>query len=153
MLEAKKLENMPKYLLVEAKALPDIFLKVVAAKKLLSQGKVKNASEASKAAGISRSAFYKYKDSVYLYDGEITDSIVTFYATLTDKPGILSLFVGKLSELRANILTVNQNIPIDGAASVTVSARIDETGYTEQEITDMLSMIDGVVGVKTVSAR
>lgn len=144
---------MPKYLLVELKALPDVFVKVIKAKKLLAQGKVKNASEASKAAGISRSAFYKYKDSVYSYDGETTDNIVTFYATLTDKPGILSMFVGKLSEIKANILTVNQNIPIDGAASVTVSARIDNSGYTEQQITDMLHTIDGVINIKTVSAK
>lgn len=147
------MENMPKYLLVELKALPDVFVKVIKAKKLLAQGKVKNASEASKAAGISRSAFYKYKDSVYSYDGETTDNIVTFYATLTDKPGILSMFVGKLSEIKANILTVNQNIPIDGAASVTVSARIDNSGYTEQQITDMLHTIDGVINIKTVSAK
>ncbi len=147
------MENIPKYLLVESSALPEVFIKVVKAKRLLSQGKVKSLSDAAKAADISRSAFYKYKDSVYLYEGEITDSIVTFYATLTDEPGVLSMFVGKLSQLGTNILTVNQNIPIDGAASVTVSARTDNSEYTEEQITKILSEIAGVVEVKTVSAR
>lgn len=147
------MESIPKYLLVQTDALPEVFYKVVLAKKLLSQGKVKNASEAAKAAGISRSAFYKYKDSVYLYDGGLTDSIVTFYTMLTDEPGILALVMQELYQANANILTVNQNIPIDGVASVTISAQLQRAKFREEEIIAQLRGIQGVVDVKTVSAR
>ena len=82
-------ENL-KFLLVDAQVLPDVFLKVVQAKMLLAQGKAKSSSQAAQMAGISRSAFYKYKDAIYLYDERMNENLVTFYLTLEDRPGVLS---------------------------------------------------------------
>lgn len=78
-------ENL-KFLLVDAQVLPDVFLKVVQAKMLLAQGKAKSSSQAAQMAGISRSAFYKYKDAIYLYDERMNENLVTFYLTLEDRP-------------------------------------------------------------------
>ena len=77
------------FLLVDAKVLPDVFLKVVDAKMLLAQGKAKSSSQAAQMAGISRSAFYKYKDAIYLYDERMSENITTLYLTLEDRPGVL----------------------------------------------------------------
>lgn len=142
----------PKLLLVDAAVLPDVYQKVVEAKRLLAIGKAKNLSEAAKSAGISRSAMYKYKDYVFMYNANIDESVVTMNATLEDRPGILSTFINRLSRSGANILTVNQNIPADGVAPVSVSARLD-AGVHAEELAAQLEMLEGVVEVKILSAR
>ena len=114
-----------KYLLVDAHVLPEVFLKVVQVKQLIAQGKAKNLSDATKMAGISRSAFYKYKNSVFTYQQESTRQIATLYAGLLDEAGILSVLLAELYKIGANILTINQNIPIDGVAPVSISLRTD----------------------------
>ena len=93
------------FLLVDAKVLPDVFLKVVDAKMLLAQGKAKSSSQAAQMAGISRSAFYKYKDAIYLYDERMSENITTLYLTLEDRPGVLSLLLSELYRAGANIIT------------------------------------------------
>ena len=75
-----------KYLLVDERVVPDIFKKVLEAKKYLATGKAKNSSEAVRLANISRSAFYKYKDRVMEYNSSSSNSIVTFYLTMEDIP-------------------------------------------------------------------
>ncbi len=136
-----------KYLLVEASALPEVFLKVCEAKSLLAKGAVKNASEAAKAVGISRSVFYKYKNSVYVYDKSLSDNIASLSLTLLDKTGVLSSVITTLYEKGANILTINQNIPVDSVAPVTVSVRITDE-CDEDSLVESLKSIDGVVDAK-----
>ncbi len=113
------------YLLVRADALPDVILRVANAKRLLKEGVVSSASEAAATAGVSRSAFYKYKDSVMPYNNGAGGTILTVHATLSDRPGALASFVGAFFDCGANILTVNQNIPSGAVAPVSVSARVD----------------------------
>lgn len=113
------------YLLVRTDALPDVFLRVAQAKRLLREGTASSASEAAVMAGVSRSAFYKYKDSVMPYNSGTDGAILTVHATLSDRPGALASFVGAFFDCGANILTVNQNIPSGSVAPVSVSARID----------------------------
>ena len=79
-----------KYLLIDSRVLPDVFLKVVQAKEMLAKGKAKSATMAARACGISRSAFYKYKDNVEVFDLETRGSMVTLYFSLEDEPGVLS---------------------------------------------------------------
>ncbi len=142
------MEGNIKFLLVDTKVLPDVFMKVVQAKMYLAQGKVKNSSQAAQMAGISRSAFYKYKDSVYMYDERMNDNLVTFYLTLEDRPGVLSAMLSELYKAGANIITVNQNIP--GVAIVSVSVRIGNTSLPRPQILEMLGSLDGVVEAKTI---
>lgn len=139
-----------KYLLVEAKVLPEVFTKVMQAKMLLSRGKAKNASQAAQMAGISRSAFYKYKDSIFLYDERMNENIVSFYLTLEDRPGVLSSLLSEFYKLGANVITVNQNIPVDGVAIASVSVRTADATRSRSQILDMLEKLDGVVEAKSV---
>lgn len=139
-----------KFLLVKAQVLPEVFLRVVQAKMLLAQGKAKSSSQAAQMAGISRSAFYKYKDSVYVYDERMNENIVTFYLTLEDRPGVLSSLLGELYKAGANIITVNQNIPADGVALVSISVRIGSTSLSRSEILELLGALDGIVEAKSI---
>ena len=138
-----------KYLLVESSALPDVFLKVCEAKSLLAKGIVKNASEAAKAVGISRSVFYKYKSSVFVYDKSFSDNISSLYLKLIDKAGVLSSVITALYENGAYILTINQNIPVDSVAPVTISVKTNHIG--DDALVEALKKIDGVVEAKLYS--
>lgn len=144
------MEEPLKYLLVEARMLPEIFTKVMQAKMLLSRGNAKNASQAAQMAGISRSAFYKYKDSVFLYDERMNENIVSFSLALEDRPGVLSNLLAQFYQLGANVITVNQNIPIDGVAMASVSIRTADATRSRSQILDMLGKLDGVVEAKSV---
>ena len=98
-------------LLVDADALPEVFARVVDAKRFLATGEAATAAEASRLAGISRSAFYKYKDAVFPYDEKRSGRILTVHMVLRDRPGVLSAVLSAFADAGANILTVNQNIP------------------------------------------
>lgn len=143
-------ENSTK-MIVDAELVPEVLLKVLEAKRMLSQGKARNASEAARLAGISRSAFYKYKDGVALYSGDRENKIVTYYLTLMDNPGVLSNVLSTLSRHGANVLTINQNIPIDGAAPVTISfsaCNLRTDGHTLREA---IRSLDGVINCRSLS--
>lgn len=144
------MSEQPKFLLVDMKVLPDVFYRVVEAKKLIAQGRVRSFSDAAKMAGISRSAFYKYKDSVYPYENTNTKRILTLYATLVDEPGVLSSLIGGLYNIGANIITINQNIPVDGVAPVSISARVDQH-QGDDEVIAAIKSIEGVVDARTIA--
>ena len=93
-------------LLVDSSVLPEVFLRVVEAKRTLAIGQVRSLSEAAKAAGISRSALYKYKDRVFVHNEALDDKVITLSARLEDRPGVLSGLLNSLSEQQGNILTV-----------------------------------------------
>lgn len=139
-----------KLLLVDVSLVPSVFLKVLQAKRLLSKGVVKSSSDACKAVGISRSAFYKYKDGIFAYEDQNVSKTVTLYLRLSDDPGVLSSVLSVLYQYQANILTVNQNIPIDGVADVTVTIRIDEQLTDGKLLRDSLEKTDGVIECKRV---
>lgn len=140
-----------KFLLVDLSVLPEVFSKVVEAKRYMAQGKVKSYSDAAKMAGISRSAFYKYKDKVYPYESSSVKRMVTLNLTLVDEPGILSSLIAELYRIGANIVTINQNIPVDGVAPVSVSLRIDRD-RSDVEVVELIAKVSGVVSVRTVNA-
>lgn len=140
-----------KYLLVDERVVPDVFKKVLQAKKYIATGKAKNSSEAVKFANISRSAFYKYKDRVLEYNAKMSNNIITFYMAMEDIPGVLSSTINHLYEYGANILTINQNIPSDGVASVTVSIRMSDVTLEEEQLIERLRALRGVVRVNKVA--
>lgn len=139
----------PKYLLVDSAVAPDVFVRVVHAKQLIAQGKAANSSQAAKLAGISRSAFYKYKDYVHRFDEQMRQSLITLNLALEDEPGVLSNLLTRLYREGANIITVNQNIPVDGVALVSVALRLGEDVSPEQIISAM-SSLQGVIRVSNV---
>ena len=143
----------PVRIIVDADLLPEVLLKVIEAKKMLSHGKAKNSSEAARLAGISRSAFYKYKDGVAVYNDESRDKIVNYYMTLMDKPGVLSNVLAVLSKYGANVLTLNQNIPIDGASPCTISFTTGNLKCDGHTLREAIRAIDGVITCRNLKER
>ena len=132
-----------KYYIVAADALPEIFIKVAEAKRMMQTGEADTVGAATKLAGISCSAFYKYKDSVQPFNDMKSEHIITFYAMLKDNVGMLSKVLGVFATSGANILTINQSIPTNGCAAVTISAETSEMEETlEQLISDVSSLED-----------
>lgn len=138
----------PRYMIVDSEALPDVFIKVLDAKMLLESGSVATVNEAVKRAGISRSAFYKYKNSVHPLVDHAGGHIITIQAMLHDEAGVLSQLLSLLYRCGANILTINQNIPIGGRAPVSVTARIDGLRVAFDA---MLSGIHTIAGVEDIN--
>ena len=136
--------NIPKYYIIEASALPDVFVKVAEAKRLLETGEVTTVNEATRRTGISRSAFYKYRDTILPFQNMMTGRIITFQLMLHDEPGVLSAILSCFARWHANILTINQTIPTGGVALVTVSA---ETADMRIALEDFLADLGGTNGV------
>ena len=134
-----------KYYIVAANALPEIFVKVAEAKRMMQTGEADTVGAATKMAGISRSAFYKYKDAVQPFNDMKSEHIITFYTLLKDVSGTLSSVLGVFAASSANILTINQSIPTNGCAAVTISAETSAMENSlEQLITDV-SALDNVI--------
>lgn len=132
------------YLLVNSSVLPTIFIKIVKVKKLLATGEVRTVNDAVKAFGVSRSVYYKYKDFVFPFLERQQGSVVTFSVLLEDKPGILFLILSILAESNVNVLTINQNIPIDGVAPVSLTIQTNEASESLEIIFNKMQEIDCV---------
>ena len=137
----------PKYYLVEASALPEVFVKVTEAKSLLETGEARTVAEAVDRVDLSRSAFYKYKDTIAPFRDLRRDSIMTFHVMLHDKPGMLTSVLSIFTESRANILTINQSIPANGVALVTVSVTAENLIVSSDELLANLRSVPGVINV------
>ena len=133
-----------KYYIVAANTLPEVFIKVAEAKRMMQTGEADTVGDATKKAGISRSAFYKYKDSVQPFNDMKAEHIITFYGMLKDNTGVLSHVLGIFASSGANILTINQSIPTNGCAAVTISA---ETSGMEQTLESLIAAASAVEGV------
>ncbi|MGI5970462.1 MAG: ACT domain-containing protein [Oscillospiraceae bacterium] len=112
----------PKFYLVDADVLPEVFLKVAEAKRSLETGEARTVNEAAARAGVSRSAFYKYRDAVTPFYDMFAGRIISFQMTLRDEIGVLSSILGIFADFGANILTINSSIPVNGCAAVTITA-------------------------------
>ena len=136
-----------KYFVVKQKAIPEVLLKVVEAKRLLESEKVLTIQEAVDAVGISRSSFYKYKDDIFPFHDKSQGTTITLTFQMDDEPGILSDVLKIIAEYRANILTIHQSIPINGIASLTLSVEILAT---TGDISAMMQDIEIQCGVQYI---
>ena len=132
-----------KFYLVSAEALPEIFIKVTEAKRMLQSGEVRTAGDAARTVGISRSAFYKYRDAVRPFSDMKTGRIITFYTVG---------FVASTFPTGANILTINQSIPTNGCAAVTISAETSEMQESIEEMMARALALEGVVRFDILAA-
>lgn len=135
----------PKYFIVDAAALPEVFLKVAEAKRMLEAGEAATVNQAARAAGLSRSAFYKYKDMVRPFNDALHGRITTFQLLLKDEPGVLSGVLNLFARRGGNILTISQGIPTGGCAVLTVGAQTSGMEITAEELLTTLSAAEGVV--------
>lgn len=137
--------KMPKYFIVEAEALPEIFLKVTQAKGLLETGEATTVNQAAAMVGISRSAFYKYKDAVRPFHDMTNGRIVTFQLTLRDEPGVLSQLLNIFAESGGNILTINQGIPVNDCAAAAIAVETSGLHWPLEELVSRAATVSGVI--------
>lgn len=144
----KRRKDMPdktKYFVVRQKAVPEVLLKVVEAKRLLDTGRVETVQEAADQVGISRSSFYKYKDDIFPFRDNVKGKTLTFVMQMHDEPGLLSEVLNVVAEYKANILTIHQSIPTNGVATLTLSVEVlPATG----DVSSMIETIEGKAGIQ-----
>lgn len=145
------MKNTPKYFIVEASALPEVFLKVAEAKRLIATGQASTVNEATKITGISRSAFYKYRDSVQPFQKMNVSRVITFQFVLHDEPGVLSAILSTYAQQGANILTINSITPSNGCALVTISAETTDMAVSLDELLRLLTATNGVIKAEVLA--
>ena len=145
------MSTKPKYYIVEASALPEVFLKVAEAKRLLSTGEASTVNEATKMTDISRSAFYKYRDAVMPFQNMMTGRIMTIQLLIHDEVGLLSKILELFTNANANIITINSIVPTNGTAVVTISADTMEINTTLDEMMHLLRTFKGVVKAEVLA--
>ena len=145
------MSTKPRYYIVEASALPEVFLKVAEAKRLLSTGEAATVNEATRMTDISRSAFYKYRDAVLPFQNMMTGRIITFQLLLHDEAGLLSQILGVFAVAKANIITINSIVPPNGTAVVTISAETMDLTVPLEELLQQLSATRGVVKAEVLA--
>lgn len=140
-----------KYYVLREKAVPEILLKVVEAKRLLDSGNANSVADAAEQVGISRSSFYKYKDDIFPYYSTRKGKTVTMVIQLDDEPGLLSVILKKVAEYQGNILTIHQSIPVNGIAALTLSIDLLEEGGSTDDMKESIETVSGVHYVKILA--
>ena len=141
------------YLIIERTALPDYFLKVVEARKLLENGVCDQVSEAVRRVGISRSTYYKYKDRIIEPSELNIGHKATLMLTLTHEAGNLSRVLNEVSAFGANILTITQSLPLHGTASIMISLDTNKMDHAIEQLIDDLQRIEGVEKVRLLAVE
>lgn len=132
------------HIIIDYNIAPDVFRRVITAKKLLASGRCKSVNEALEQTKLSRTAFYKYKNHIFARDEVQSGAIATLAFTLDDVTGILSDILKVLASGNMSVLTINQNIPVNGVANITISLRINDVSASVDDIIAKLRKIDGV---------
>ena len=145
------MNNAPKYYLVEATALPEVFLKVAEAKRLLATGQAATVNEATKLTGISRSAFYKYGAAVQPFQKMNASHVITLQFLLHDEPGMLAALLGTFTRQSANIMTINSITPNNGCAIVTITAETGQMTVTIDELLHQFISTPGVIKAEVLA--
>ena len=140
-----------KYYIVEASALPEVFVKVAEAKRLLSVGEATTVNEATQMTGISRSAFYKYRDAVLPFKNMMSGRVVTFQMLLHDEPGVLANILNCFTQSNANIMTINSIMPSNGSSIVTISAETTNMTVSLEDLLHGFEQIPGVVKAEVMA--
>ena len=145
------MEEKSKYFVVKQKAVPEVLLKVVEAKKLLESERVITVQEATDRVGISRSSFYKYKDDIFPFYDNTKGKTITLVMQMDDEPGLLSDLLHVVAVYRANILTIHQSIPVNGVATLTLSVEVLETTGNVSGMVEDMEIKNGVHYVKILA--
>ena len=136
-------EEKTKYYVIKEKAVPEVLLKVIEAKRLMDMQEL-TVQQATEKAGISRSSFYKYKDDIFPFHEEAKGKTITFIIQMDDEPGILSNVLRAIAENHGNILTIHQSIPISGIATLTLSVQILQGEGDAEAMVDDIEQMEGI---------
>jgi chorismate mutase len=145
------MEQTTEYFVVKQKALPEVLLKVVEAKRLMDSERFMSVQEAVDRVGISRSSFYKYKDDIFPFHDTAAGMTITLTFEMDDKPGLLSDVLKIIATFGANILTIHQSIPINGTASLSISVQVLPTTENISQMVDEMEKQKGVHYVKIIA--
>ena len=143
----KNMQKTTDYYVVKQKAVPEVLLKVVEAKRLLDSGKAATIQDAVEKVDISRSSFYKYKDDIFPFHDNAQGTTITLAMSIEDEPGLLSDVLKIIADFGANILTVHQSSPINGVASLSISVQVLST---TGDVSRMLETMEEKSGVRNV---
>ena len=139
------------YYVLKEKAVPEVLLKVMEAKRLLESGKAESVQEATEVVGISRSSFYKYKDDILPFHENERGKTVTLVIQLNDEPGLLSNVLQAIAKYKINILTIHQSVPVHGIASLTLSIDMFNALEKVNEMVETIEQVDGIQYVKIIA--
>lgn len=140
-----------RYFVMKERAVPEVLLRVVEAKRLLETGKAHTVNDAADQVGISRSSFYKYKDDIFPFHENSRGTTITLTFQMEDEPGLLSDVLKMIAEFGANILTIHQSIPINGVASLSLSVQVLPTTGNVSDMLEDLRRQQGVMNVKILA--
>ena len=147
------MDKSGKYYIVKERALPEVLLKVVEAKRLIDSEKAMTVQEATDATGISRSSFYKYKDDIFPFHDNSKGKSITFVLQMDDEPGLLSLVLKTIADYKGNVLTIHQTIPINGVASLTLTVDILPTTGDVSSMIDQIESQPGIHYLKILASE
>ena len=139
------------YYVLKEKAVPEVLLKVMEAKRLIDSGKVDSVLDATDIVGISRSSFYKYKDDIIPFHENERGKTITMVIQLNDEPGLLSNVLQAIAKFKTNILTIHQSVPINGIASLTLSIDVFNTIENVDEMVAAIESVEGIHYVKIIA--
>ncbi len=145
------MEEKTSYYVLKEKAVPEVLLKVIEAKRLIDSGKVASVQDATEIVGISRSSFYKYKDDIFPFHENEKGKTVTMVIQLKDEPGLLSELLKIIAQSHANILTIHQSIPVNGIASLTISIDVFPQTKDVNKMVEKIEKCKGIHYVKILS--
>ena len=145
------MKHTSKYYVVKEKAVPEVLLKVIEAKKLMETGKAITIQEAVDMVGISRSSFYKYKEDIFQFHDNSGGTTLNMTFNIDDRPGVLSGVLKEIAEFGANILTIHQSIPINGIASLTLSVDVFNKVNDVEDIVAAIESVEGIHYVKIIA--
>ena len=139
------------YYVLKEKAVPDVLLRVVEAKRLLDSKRIESVQEATEYVGISRSSFYKYKDDIFPFHETAKGKTITMVIQLDDEPGLLSVVLKTVADFHANILTIHQSIPVNGIASLTLSVDVLPDTKNVSQMVENMEQQEGIHYLKILA--
>ena len=145
------MKDKMQYYVLKEKAVPEVLLKVVEAKRLIDSGKTASVQEATESVGISRSSFYKYKDDIFPFYDNTKGKTITLVVQMDDEQGLPSDLLHVVAVYRANILTIHQSIPVNGVATLTLSVEVRENTGNVSSMIEELEVLDGIHYVKILA--
>lgn len=146
-----EMKEEDKYFIVKKKAIPEVLLKVVEAKRLLETERATTIQDATDAVGISRSSFYKYKDDILPFHEHTRGKNITFMLQMDDIPGLLSTVLNEVARFGANILTIHQTIPVNGVAVITLGVEILPSSESVTAMVDRIEALHGIHSLKILA--
>ena len=145
------MEQDVKYYVVKDKAVPEVLIKVVEAKRLLTADKMMTVKEATDKCGISRSSFYKYKDDIFPFNDSSKGRNITLSIQISDEPGLLSELLAVVAKYHANILTIHQTIPVTGVATISLSIEVLKDTGDLSKMVDEIRNLKGIFDIKILA--